>query len=141
MRRDHAEQVMEALEPLLKINDDRVREMLIGNIMDVTLKSGPEPSSYAVSKAKYIKRARQCAREWLKNHHDVCVQDIVDEIGIPSGLAPDTVGGIFKHSDFTKNGTKNISMPKGHKPKTKTVNTYVLTSSQNQNNNLIVSWD
>ena len=136
MRRDHAEQIMAALESSLRLPNEKTREMLVQKIMGVNLKPGREPQ--VNSKSDYIDQARDFAREWLQKHPVVCVQDVVENLPLPLELPPDTVGGIFKHPDFQKVGKRQITMPKGHRPRTKTVNTYVLTGSQN---NLIVQWD
>jgi len=139
MRRDHAEQIMEALEPSLRLPNEKVRELLVQRIMGVNLKPGREPQ--APTKSDFIEDAREFAREWLKTHPDVCVKDVTDRISLPPELPPDTVGGIFKHTDFVKVGTRLITMPKGHRPKTKIQNIYVLAGEENKNSNLIVSWD
>ena len=136
MRRDHAEQIMDALEPSLRLPNDKVREILINKIMAVQLKSGREPQ--VRSKSDYIDRAREFAKDWLQTHANVCVQDVVDHLPLPLDLPPDTVGGIFKHADFHKVGKKQITMPKGHRPRTKSVNIYTLAGN---GNNLIVQWD
>jgi hypothetical protein len=136
MRRDHAEQIMAALEPSLRLPNEKVRELLVQKIMDVNLKPGREPITH--SKSDYIDQARKFAKEWLQQNPVVCVQDVVENLSLPPELPPDTVGGIFKHPDFQKVGKKQITMPKGHRPKTKYVNTYVLAGTQND---LIVQWD
>ena len=139
MRRDHAEQVLAAIEPVLRLPSDKAREILLQRIMSVNLKPGREPQYN--SKSDFIDQAREFAKEWLESHVNVCVQDVVENLSLPSHLPPDTVGGIFKHPDFEKIGRKTITMPKGHRPRTKTVNTYVLTGTKTNQNNLIVSWD
>jgi len=139
MRRDHAEQIMEALEPTLRLPNENVREMLVQRIMGVNLKPGREPQ--APNKSDFIEEAREFAREWLKNHSDVCVKDVTDQIPLPPSLPPDTVGGIFKHPDFVKVGARTITMPKGHRPRNKKLNIYVLAGEEDKHNNLIVSWD
>jgi len=137
MRKDHAEQILEALEPALNITSTRVRDSLLQRIIGVNLKTGKEPQFN--SKSDYIDRARAFAKEWLRKNADVCVHDVIEHIPLSYNLPPDLVGGIFRHADFQKVGTRTITMPRGHKPRTKTVNTYVLTGSKPSN--LIVSWD
>ena len=139
MRRDHAEQVWEAISKFIPEKSRMSwRERFIDEIANVNLKTGPEPKPDP--KADFIKEARDWARSYLRTHEDVCVQDVIDNLGVPNHIPLDSVGGIFKHRDFTKVGTRKIIMPKGHRPRTKTVNTYVLTGSRT-NPSLIVTWD
>lgn len=138
MRRDHAEQIWEAISVFLKSPSPKVKEMFIEKIESVNLKPGKE--ARPDPKKDYINDARNWAKEFLESNPDVCVQDVIDGIGVPSHLTPDVVGGIFKHSDFVKVGTKKIVMPKGHRPRQKTVNAYVLAGSS-RDPSLIVDWN
>lgn len=137
MRRDHAEQIWDAISIYIK-GGSEWKARFIQTIMDVNLKTGIEPKPDP--KADFIDGAREWAREFLKENNDVCVQDVIDNYGVPNHLTQDVVGGIFKHRDFVKIGTKKIVMPKGHRPRTKTVNAYVLTGSSHDPT-YIVSWD
>jgi len=139
MRRDHAEQIWSAISKFVPAKSrDMWSERFIEEICNVSLKTGPEPKPDP--KADFINDARAWARRHLETNENVCVQDVIDYFGIPNHIPPDAVGGIFKHRDFTKVGSKKIIMPKGHRPRSKTVNTYVATGSH-RDPSLIVTWD
>lgn len=56
------------------------------------------------SKQEWLDGARATARKLLRNNYAITIEDVLEQYKFPKYLHRNTIGSVFKHSDFTTIG-------------------------------------
>ena len=125
MRPDHIDQVLGVLERLYREipHEHRLRTMLA----NLELTRGRPKKRNSGPREQWIRRARQFARQYIREHGVVDIHIIREHLPLPSGVDERATGGVLKHPDFVKVRDKPVRKAGG---RIKTIGEYSLVEEE-----------
>ena len=71
-------------------------------------------SGFEVKAGVWLNRARAVAVDICQDHGSVTTDDVLEKIGMPSGMHPNVIGSIFRRGSFRRIGFQPTKRPQGH---------------------------
>ena len=110
MQDRHVDQVMNVIRQVLNIsNMPEAADRLRGKLQALNLKRGPEPSGLGKKRdpqSMWIQKARTFARSYAAQYGEVDIEIVVENVPLPPTADRRIIGGVLKHEDFVRTGTK-----------------------------------
>jgi len=110
MREKHVEQVIKELRKHINFKDEGSWDLIHDSLTNLKLSAG-RPRKEKTPTDVWVEEARDFAREYIKLHGQCDIEAVKENIPIPEQVSNRVAGGLFRHTDFIKIGTRMADVP------------------------------
>ena len=110
MREKHVEQVIRVLRKHINLKDESGWERISNGLIELKLSAG-RPRKDKTPTEVWVEEAREFARDYIRLHGQCDIETVKENVPIPEQVSNRVAGGLFRHADFIKIGTRMAEVP------------------------------